>query len=383
GAAAGPDGVRRAAGLALRALRALPRDAPERARVARLHAYLLVVVELEEPGSVDFSAVERPAVESDDDGDRFDEWPAGVTAEPGLLAHLDSHLRDFVAHAGVRERRFAARFDQLLAHRTGDTGYLDDAAALLGEALDASTEGSWWVLAVRAELAEVVAQAASFDGSFHDADLSLATLRALGTALERDASLPPDAPFAVQLALSTAERELDHAQRTGDHAALPRVAQELRNRLAAQPGDSGLREKLSRRLEQLDGLRAAARRTTGQPEPTTLPVLGTDDPAFGAGEPAAVREAVARAVAETRRELGQPEVYHAQEYDRRARLGLQLLLAVVSGDKDPALLDGAVTELTHARTLLAEGRGRAHRVDVLTKLAEAHAMRAARGGPRV
>ncbi|MEU3660253.1 CHAT domain-containing protein [Streptomyces sp. NPDC032940] len=386
GAAAGTAGVRRAAGLSLRALRALPPDTPERARVARLHAYLLVVVELEEPGSVDFSAVERPVVETDDDGDRLADWPTGVTPEPGLLAHLDSHLRDFVAHIGIRERRYAACFDRFLAHRTGDTGYLDDASVLLREALEASPDDSWWVLAVRAELADVVAQAAFFDGSFHDADVSLAAVRALGDALESDASLPPDAPFAVRLALSTAERELDHAQRTGDHAALPRVAEELRSRLATLPEDSDLREKLGRRLAQLDGLLADTGRTPG---PATLPAggagdpaTGAGDPATGAGDPAAVRESLVHAIAETRRELGEPEVYHAQEYDRRARLGLQLLFTVVTGDRDPAVLDEAITQLTRARVLLAEGRGRAHRVDVLTKLAEAHARRAARGGPR-
>ncbi|MGW6602651.1 CHAT domain-containing protein [Streptomyces sp. NPDC055036] len=330
------------------------------------------------PGPVDFSTVERPTPERDGDGgDRFEDWPIGLTVEPGLLPHLDSHVRDFVAHLGIRERRLAAGFDRLLANWTGDLGYLDDAAALLREAVDAAPAGSWWALALQADLCEILERAAALGGSFHDADVSLATLRRLRAALEREGSVPPDAPFVFQLALSAADRELDQAERTEDHEALPRLSEELRGRYAALPPESGWREELAERLSRLDELSAHAGQSTGPGPAAARTGEYTPEPE-GAGP-----DVLNRAIAEFRRDLDEPEVYHDQEYDRRAALGLRQLLAVVRGDEAPALLDEAITELTRARALLVEGRGRAHRVDVLTKLAEAHIMRAARGGPHV
>ncbi|MFD5794375.1 CHAT domain-containing protein [Streptomyces diastatochromogenes] len=365
GRAAGVDGIRRAADLALRALHALPPDAPERGRVARLHAYLLVEVESLEPGSADFRTVERPTPDpADDNGNRLDDWPVGLTLEPGLAAFLDGRLRDFAAELGVRERRQAASIDRLLAYRTGDTGYLEDAATLLAEAIDASPD-SWWVTALRAELAKIQEQAAADGGSFHDADSSLATMRELGAALRHDGSLPLDAPFTLELLLSTADSELRHAERTGNHEALPRLVEELRARYAALPEDSEWRGRVAERLSQFDQ-------------------LGTD----GEGAVAeavdltAERADLERVLAETRRRLGEPEVYAQHEYDQRVVLGMRMYLSFLRGLKDPALLDGAITELTRARALLAEGRGGTRRVDVLMKLAEVHLIRAAGGGPR-
>ncbi|MEE1824947.1 CHAT domain-containing protein [Streptomyces sp. BE20] len=367
GGGTGAAGVRRIADVALRAFRALPSNAPERARVARLHAYLLLAVEVREPGSVDFGTTERPAPDPDDDRIRLTEWPAGVTPEPGLAAHLPGHVMDFVTHVGLRERRQAALLDRLLAYRTGDPGYLEDAATLLGEAVGAAAAGSWWSLVLKADLVAVLEQAATYGGSLQDADASLVTLRGLGAALERDGSVPPDSPFALDLVLSTADRELQYAQRTGDHEALPRLVEELRGRYDALPPDSGLRGELTQRLGRLDDLLA----DPGQTGTPGVPGLaGPED-----------RTALVRTLAAFRRALDEPERYHDHEYGRRATLGLRLLFAVMRGENDPALLDEAVTELSGARALLAEGRGGTHRVDVLTKLAEAHMMRAARGGP--
>ncbi|MFJ4946927.1 CHAT domain-containing protein [Streptomyces sp. NPDC088760] len=370
GSAAGTDGVRRAAGLVLRTLHTLPPDAPQRARVARLHAHLLVTLELLDKGSADFSLAERPAPDAaDDSGNRLDDWPLGLALEPGLAAHLDGGARDFALQIGVYERRHAARIDRLLAYRTGDTGYLDDAAALLREAIDASPPDSWWVVALRVDLAEILEQAALHGGSFHDADGSLATLRELGARLRHDGSLPPDAPFTLELLLSTADLELSHAKRTGDHAALPPLIEELRARHTALPADSTWRGELARRLDELEQLGADGRQASRGEAPEALDV---------AAELADLR----RTVEQVHRELQAPVVYQQQEYDRRALLGLRLFLSVQRGLNDPVLLDGAIAQLTRARTLLAEGRGEHRRVDVLTKLAEAHVMRAAtRRGP--
>ncbi|MFF4574071.1 CHAT domain-containing protein [Streptomyces sp. NPDC001410] len=373
GRAAGTDGIRRAADLVLRALRALPPDAPERARVARLHAYLLVIVEFREPGSVDFGTVERPVPEPDDGGDRLDEWPISFPVEPGFFDYLDSHLQDFVSHLGIRERRSAAMNDHFLAQRTGDPGYLEDAATLLKEALDASPADSWWATALRVELAEIVEAAASHGDILHDADVSLAAMRWLGAALEREGSLPPDAPLALDFTLSLADGELRRAERTGDHEALPRLSEELRGRHAALPADSEWRDQVAKRLDRLDKLRADAQPDTEREAPG----------AAEAADPAEERAALERDVAEIRRRLDGPEAYHGQEYDLRAQLGLRLQLAVVRGEKDPALLDEAITELTRVRALLAEGRGTHRRVDLLRILAEAHIIRTARRGPQV
>ncbi|MGW2701106.1 CHAT domain-containing protein [Streptomyces sp. NPDC001340] len=371
GSAAGTDGIRRAADLVLQALRALPPDAPERARVARLHGYLLVTVETREPGSVDFGTVERPEPEPDDgSGGRLDEWPISLPVEPGFFDYLDSHMQDFVSHLGIRERRSAAVYDHFLAQRTGDPGYLEDAATLLREALDASPAGSWWATALRGELAEIVDDAAAQGGIFHDSDVSLAAMRGLGATLEGEGSLPPDAPLALDFTLSLADGELRRAERTGDHAALPRLSEELRGRHAALPADSEWRDKVAKRLGQLDKLRADARPATEREAPE----------AAETADPADERAAMERDVAEFRRALDRPVAYHEQEYDLRARIGLRLQLAVVRGEKDPAILDEAITELTRVRALLVEGRGTHRRVDILRILAEAHAMRSARPG---
>ncbi|WP_331734235.1 CHAT domain-containing protein (plasmid) [Streptomyces atratus] len=372
GGAAGADGARRAADLALASLRALPPDTPQRARVARLHAYLLIAWEVLTDEPADYSDVERPTPEPDgDSADRLADWPIATAVDPGLLPYLDSHMRDFVAHTGIRERRSAAHRDRLLAYRTGDPGYLDDAAALLREAIGASPVGSWWAVVLQADLVEILAQAAEHGGNFHDADVALATLRELLAALERDGSVPFDAPFALDLALTAASHELSYAQRTGNHGELPRLSAELRARHAALPPDSEWRGKLGKRVAELDALLPPARQDRRTPADVLDPALPE----------AAAPEILHRALSEIRRDLGDPHVYHEQEYDRRAALGLRMVFDVVRGDAPQALLDEAITELTRARALLAEGRGQAHRVDLLTKLAEAHLMRAARGGP--
>ncbi|MEL5956499.1 CHAT domain-containing protein, partial [Streptomyces sp. CLV115] len=365
--AAGADGVQRAADLALRSLRAVPPDTPQRARLARLHAYLLLQWEILTDEPADFSEVERPTPDPDDDStDRLADWPIALTVDPGVLPYLTTHVRDFVAHTGIRERKLAVHLDRILAYRTGDPGYLDDAAALLREAIDASPDGSWWGVSLQADLVDVLEQAAVHGGSFHDADVALSTLRELRAALERDGSVPPDAPFVLDLALSAAGAELSHARRTGDHGELPRMGEELRVRCAALPPGSDRRGALEERITELDALL-----------PPALPEGALEPAQPEAAEP----EILYRAISEFRRDLGDPQLYHDQEYDRRGALGLRMLFDVVRGEGPGERLDEAITELTRVRVLITEGRGKAHRVDVLTKLAEAHLMRAARGGP--
>ncbi|MCT2548142.1 CHAT domain-containing protein [Streptomyces atratus] len=372
GRAAGADGVRRAADLVLTSLRATPPDTPQRARVARLHAYLLLQWEFLTGEPADFSEAERPTPEPDGDStDRLAEWPIGTAVDPGVLPYLDSHVRDFVAHTGIRERQSAAHLDRLLAYRTGDPGYLDDAAALLREAIDASPAGSWWGVSLQAELVGILEQAAVHGGSFHDADVALTTLRELRAALERDGSVPPDSPFVLDLALSAAGAELSHARRTGNHGELPRLGEELRGRHAALPPDSDRRGALEERITELDALLPPARQEARTPEGALEP----------ARPEAAEPEILYRAISEFRRDLDGPRLYHDYEYDRRSALGLRMLFDVVRGEGPGELLDEAITELTRVRMLITEGRGQTHRVDVLTKLAEAHLMRAARGGP--
>ncbi|MFE7302434.1 CHAT domain-containing protein [Streptomyces sp. NPDC057579] len=373
GSAAGAEGVRRAAELALASLRALPPDTPQRGRVARMHAFLLLALEGLTGEYADCAEVERPTPEPDGDHvDRLADWPIRTTVEPGLLPYLDSHVRNFVDYTGIRERRHAAYLNGLLAYRTGDIGYLDDAAELLREAIDASPAGSWWVVSLQADLVDITDVAAHLGGSFHDADTALVTLRKLRADLEREGSVPFDAPFGLDLALSAADCELRYAQRTGDHGELSRLREELRDRYdALSPGDerSGALEK---RMAELDALLAPAPQD-GQTSEGKSDVTGRETP----------QTAIPKAeFSMLRRDLDEPKPYHGQEYYQRCDLGLRTLSAVMSGDTSQELLDEAIAELTRARALLDQGRGRTHSADVLTKLAEAHFMRAARHGPR-
>ncbi|MFD4116631.1 CHAT domain-containing protein [Streptomyces niveus] len=372
GSAAGAEGVRRAADLALANLRSLPPDTPQRARVARLHAFLLLVLEDLTGEYADCTEVERPMPHPDGDrADRLADWPIRTTVEPGLLPYLDGRLRNFMEYTGVRERRLAAGWNRLLAYRTGDIGYLDDAAELLREAIDASPEGSWWVVSLQADLVTITDQAARDGGSFHDADTALDTLRKLRANLEGDGSVPFDAPFALDLVLSAADCELRHAQRTGDHGALPRLSEELRGCYDALSPDDERRGALQTRMTELDALQELAQQDGQMLDGGSVPTRRQEL------EPEILRADLSV----LRRALDDPQVYHEQEYDRRSALGLRMLFDVVRGDTSQELLDEAISELTRARALLAQGRGRAHSADVLTKLAEAHIMRAARHGP--
>ncbi|AWL30866.1 CHAT domain-containing protein [Streptomyces albidoflavus] len=367
--AAGAEGVRRAAGLALASLRALPPDTPHRARVARLHAYLLADWETLTGEPADYSDVERPTPPPDGDrAARLAQWPVATETDPGLLPYLDSHLRDFVAHTGLRERRVVAGRDVLLALRTGDPGYLDDAAGLLREGVEASPAGSWWAVALQADLVRVLEQAAQYGGNFHDAEAALAGLRELRAGLDRDGSVPPDAPFALTLTLSAADCELDHARRTEDHAHLPRLHAELRSRHGALPPESEWRGRLGKRLAAVEELVAPAGQDGRRPE------------SLHAAPPPDEAEIFRLPLAELRAALAEPHQYRDQEYDRRGALGLRLMFEVVRGTGSAEQLDEAIGELTRVRRLIARGHGQARRVEVLTKLAEAHARRAATPG---
>ncbi|MGW6054289.1 CHAT domain-containing protein [Streptomyces sp. NPDC055189] len=372
GSAAGAEGVRRAADLALASLRALPPDTPQRGRVARLHAFLLLVLEHLTGEYTDWAEVERPAPLADGDrAERLADWPIRTAVDPGLHSHLDAQLRNLMEYTGIRERRMAANLHQLLAHRTGDIGYLDDAAQLLRDAIDASPAGSWWAVSLQADLVGITDHAADHGGSFHDSDTALATLRQLRTALEREGSVPLDAPFAMDLALSAAACELRYAQRTGNHGALPGLHEELRGRYDALLPDDERRGALEERMAELDALLAPAQQDGPMSE-------GGFDLTWRKEPEAAILHAEFSVL---RRSLDDPQAYHEQEYDRRSALGLRMLFDVVRGDISGELLDEAISELTRARVLLARGRGRAHGADVLTKLGEAHIMRAARHGP--
>ncbi|WP_405757471.1 CHAT domain-containing protein [Streptomyces sp. NBC_01420] len=372
GSGAGAEGVRRAADLALTGLRALPPDTPQRARVARLHAFLLLALEDLTGEYADYSEAERPRPEPDGDrADRLAEWPIRTAVAPGLLPHLDGRLQNFMEYTGILERRSAAHRIQLLASRTGDIGHLDDAAELFREAIYASPAGSWWVVSLQANLVDVMDQAARNGGSFRDADTALFTLRELRADLAADGSVPLDAPFALDLVRSAAGCELRYAQRTGDHGELPRLSEELRSCLGVLPPDDERRAALEEQMAELHELLALGQQGGQTPEG------GFDS--TGRQEPEAA--ILHSELSVLRRSLDEPQVYHEQEYDRRCALGLRMLLDVVRGDTSEGLLDEAIAELTRARALLAQGRGRAQSADVLTKLAEAHIMRGARRGP--
>ncbi|MBO3675718.1 CHAT domain-containing protein [Streptomyces sp. NEAU-YJ-81] len=398
--AARARGVRRAGELAQQALSELPPNTLERAHVAKLHAYLLLVTDLLAPGSVDFDELDPAALEPEC-ADRA-QWPVALDLDPGLVPHLDDWTRDFSAELGLRERTMAANLDRLLAYRSGDPGHLERAAALLRDSIGSAPEDHPLATTARATLSEVLAQSAA-DGNHQDAEAALAIARELRAAAVRDGSAPDasegsnasDASdSAVGLTLSWAGLELGRMRTNGDPTGLPELIEELTGRYEALPPDSAERGKLASTLAEAYRIRVRhwpdpagerlaahylgeAERAGERSLEPTLFTIHKGSPIEGR---AALDRALADADAELRRTLEEPRVNHDQEYLARGRLGLLLLMGFQRFG-EPALLDRAIAELTPVRRLISGGHASVHRGDTLEKLSEAHLWRSRRDGP--
>ncbi|MFE2186061.1 hypothetical protein [Streptomyces sp. NPDC059455] len=172
--AARAEGVLRAVDLARQALPGLPSNTPERARVAKLHAYLLLLADVLAPGIADYGEL-APAALEPEAADRAD-WPVVLELDPGLVPHLDNRTRNFAAEVGLLEGTMASNLDWLLAQRSGDPGYLERAAALLRDVIGSAPEDNPLAATARTVLADVLAHSAA-NGNHRDAEAALAITR--------------------------------------------------------------------------------------------------------------------------------------------------------------------------------------------------------------
>ncbi|MGY0055429.1 CHAT domain-containing protein [Streptomyces sp. LZ34] len=374
------EGARRGADVARRALRELPATAPVRARMAKLHAALLVQANLLVPGTMDFDEVDEAVSEPD----------------PELVG--DSGWRGYVS----LEQSLVSLVDLVRVSQTGDLAHLERDAARLQEMIDGlSGEGEKATparQAIASALAGRLHSAVMFGGSYQAADAALTMARALRAAYRRDGS--PPSTNMVNAVVFAAHHELALARRSDDRTVLPRLIEELTDLYATLPPEQENRfavaailaevhREQAARSQDLAEFRAAARYLrdvveTDQRQIAAL--LASHFPAVRANamiqlvviDPS--REAADRAAVEVHRILEGPQPTPHQELQLRSQLGRALLHATRHLD-DPRLLDESITELARVRELIAGGHSLPHIADALTQLAEAYRLRCARHGP--
>ncbi|AEM85424.1 CHAT domain-containing protein [Streptomyces violaceusniger] len=372
--------VRHGANVARRALGELSAHTPERARIARLHAVLLVHANLLVPGTMDFDEVDEAMSEPGPDPD---DRPGG----PGYFG---------------LEQQMAALVDGVRVSQTGDLAHLETSAARLREMMDISPGDGERATAARHTLAIGLAgklrAAAALGGSLRAADAARTMARELRAAHEREGS-PPSTDTLTSMVFA-AQNELALARRSGDPTVLPRLVEELTGLYATLPPDQENRFALAATLAEVhqeqaarnqdpEELRAAAwymREVVGADSRRIAPMLRPYFPAVRTFaliqliriEPS--RDAADAAIAEVHRILDGPQPTPHEELRLRYQLGRALLHAARHLD-DPDLLDVCITELSQVREMFARGHGLPHSADTLTQLSEAHWLRRQRGGP--
>ncbi|MCQ8188112.1 CHAT domain-containing protein [Streptomyces rugosispiralis] len=373
--------VRRGADVARRALRELPAHTPERARIARLHAVLLVWANLLVPGTMDFDELDEAMAEPGPD-------PADRPGGPGYV--------------GV-EQQLATLVDSVRVSQTGDLAHLETSVGRIRGIVDSLSEDGEGAAAVRRALAFGMAGSldavATLGGSLQAADAALNLAREMRAAHEFEGS--PPSLNTLTAVVSACQHELALARRSGDFTVLPRLVEELTDLYAVLPPDQENRfavaavlaevhrEQAARDQDQA-GFRAAARylREVVATDPRQLaPILMPYFPAVRVSallqlmmiEPS--RDAADEAIAEVHRTVEGPRPTPHEELRLRYQLGRALLHTARHLD-DPDLLDLSITELSRARELIVGGDGLPHTADALTQLSEAHWLRRSRGGPR-
>lgn len=373
--------VRHGADVARRALRELPDHTPERARVAKLHAVLLVHANLLVPGTMDFDEVDEAMSEPGPDPD---DRPGG----PGYFG---------------LEQQVTALVDGVRVSQTGDLAHLETSAARLREMMATSPGDGERATAARRTLATglagLVHEAATLGGSLRTADAARTMGRELRAASEGDDALTPT--NKLTLVVFAAQNDLALARRSGDPTVLPRLVEELTGLYATLSPDQENRFTLAGTLAEVhqeqaarsqdpEEFRAAAwylREVVGTDSRRIAPMLRPYFPALRASalirlimiEPS--RDAADEAIAEVHRILQGPQPTPREELRLRYQLGRALLHAARHLD-DPDLLDVCIAELSQVRGMFARGNGLPHSADALTQLSEAHWLRRERGGPR-
>ncbi|KAK1185313.1 CHAT domain-containing protein [Streptomyces sp. NBS 14/10] len=374
------DGARRSADVARCALRELPADVPERARMAKLHAALLLQANFFVPGTMDFDEVDEAVSEPDPE-------PAGGFGRPGQVT-LEQWLTSLI--------------DAVRVQQTGDLAHLERGAARLREMIDGlSGEGDKATTARQAVVGALAGRldaAATLGGSFQAADAALTMARDLRAAY-RDNGAPPSTSM-VNAVIFASYQELALARRNDDPTVLPRLVEELTALYTTLPPDQenrfaiaailadAHREQVNRTQDPAE-LRAAARYFRDVVETDQRQMAALLAPYFPALRADAMiellmidpsREAADRAVAEVHRILEGPQPTPHQELRLRSHLG-RVLLHTARHLDDPVLLDQSIAELSRVRELIGQGHGLPHTADALTQLSEAYWLRRERHRP--
>lgn len=374
------DDTRRCADVARRAMRELPADAPERGRMAKLHAALLVQANFLVPGTMDFDEVDEAVSEPD----------------PGLVGRLGGPGQVTL------EQWLTSLIDAVRVQQTGDLAHLERGAARLREMIDGLSREGEKATSARQAMASALAgrldAAATLGGSFQAADAALTMARDLRAAHRNDGG--PPSTSMVNAVIFASYQELALARRSDDPTVLPRLIEELTDLYATVPPDQDNRfaiaviladahQEQSARNPNPAELRAAARYLRDVVETDQRQIAALLAPYFPGLRASAMiqlvmidpsREAADQAVAEVHRILEGPQPTPHQEVRLRSHLGRALLHTARHLD-DPGLLDQCITELARVRELMAQGHGPPHTADALAQLSEAYWLRRDRHGP--
>ncbi|MGV9657523.1 CHAT domain-containing protein [Streptomyces koyangensis] len=356
------------------AMLALAPEAPERVRVAKIHAALLLAGNLRMPEAFDFAEVDGAAMRPDPD-------PAARSVRRGEVS-LDLLLTTSIDNVWASNGEMA-RLERSVA-------WLQETLAALPADAARSAEGRY----LTAFLAHRLWTAGSLGGSLQDGAAALATVERLTAAGDDD--------VLTLLGLVTA---FQVARRSQDSAALAhatdRLIATLTRRYATPAPDAGTRFTITGMLgtalsvrasrtgdeadvrEAVRHLREAVEIDPASFTPLFAPFLAparaemlTD---LARADPR--REVIDRALAEISRLAAEARFSPWDEARLRLGLGRTMLRATVHRG-DLGLLDPCIEELSRVRALVAEGHARSLRSDVLVELSSAYWTSAVTGGGR-
>lgn len=354
----------------------LPAEAPERIRVAKFHAALLVAGNLRAPQTLDFAEVDEAVIRPDPDRAARALWRRPVSMEMVLTTLIDNL---WVSNGEI------ARVEQSAVWLRKQ---IDDLPA---DGARAAAARRWLSTA----LAHRVATAAWLGGSLQDDTAALSMAKGLPATDERDI-------FPTMFGLLARFRV---AHRSGDRAATAHVADDMIGTLSDRHDspalDVGARliltallglahsDRAGRTGDQADR-RAAGRylREVVDADPATVPTpfapffpvtraelmteLARVDPR---------REVIDRAVAEVHRVIEESRPSPWDEARLRLVLGRAMLRATTHRS-DLSLLDPCIAELSRARALAAGGSSLPMNIEALTELSKAYWTSVATGGGR-
>ncbi|MFE7674863.1 CHAT domain-containing protein [Streptomyces albidoflavus] len=369
------ESVRRVAQEVREAVLALPSDAPERVRVAKFHAALLLAGNLRMPEAFDFAEVDGAVMTPEPD-------PEARSVRRGAVG-LDLLLTAWIDSVWVSN---------------GDLARVERSVAWLRESIEALPADSALAATQRRHLTTLLAgrlaSAASLGGSLQDGATALSVVERLTAAGGGDEVLEL---FGLVTAFQL-------ARRSQDGPALARVTDDLivtlRRRYASPAPDAGTRFVIIGTLGT--ALRARAARTGDQAdqraavhhlreavdiEPASLsplfaafhgPMRADLMTELALADPR--RETIDRALTEIRRMTGQSRFSPWDEARLRLSLGRAMLRTTTR--QDLSLLDPCFEELKRVRALIDAGHARSLKPDLLVELSNAHWTSAVTGGPR-